>query len=721
MTTLTTVIPVLDGERYLEELLDALVREAVDQVIVVDSGSRDASVQIARHAGVELIEIPAASFSHGGTRNLAVERARGELVCFLTQDATPCQGWRLAYEQALNSNPRVGAAYGPHRPRPGTSPMIARELQEFFTGMSPPGSPAEAPVVQGPEDPVFLSNVNACYRAEVLRRIGFRDVPYAEDQAFARDLLAAGLLKAYVPRAAVMHAHDYPWVEFMRRYFDEYRGLRQTLGHVEPAAIRPSLRHVRDQVARDDHWLSERGARPGVRARWGARSIAHHGGRRVFSVLGSRSERLPVSVRRRLSLEGRGDGSPLEVPEPPVERGGASLPPFKPVAGTTRARSYRPLTERMRLGPVPLLDPVPGMAERTPLHIAVVVPPFGRGSGGHSSIFQIVSGLERLGHTCSIWLDDIFDYQYEKAGHLRGAIREWFAPIHGPAFKGFGDWYGADIAVATGWQTVYPVLGLDQVRARAYLVHDHENEFYATSVESQWARRTYDEDLFCICSSPWLLGLAGRYGRRGSVFRFGVDHTTYFPRPVARSDEMVVFYARGTTPRRAVPLGICALEELKRRRPDTRIVLFGWDVEQWTSFEYEHVGVVPPQQLSWLYSQARVGLCLSLTNHSLIPQEMLACGLPCVDLAGISSESVYGDDGPLELAELDPIAIAEAMERLLDDRDLWERRSSAGLRFVAGRTWDESAREVEVGLRAALREREKSLAVEARDDQQLGE
>lgn len=707
MTTLTTVVPVLDGERYLEELLDALAREAVDQVIVVDSGSRDASVQIARRAGAELIEIPAAAFGHGSTRNLATDRARGELVCFLTQDATPCPGWRDAYEQAFSGDPRIAAAYGPHLPRPGTSPMIARELQEFFAGMSPPESPPREPVVQGPEDPVFLSNVNACYRADVLRRIGFRDVPYAEDQAFARDLLAAGMLKAYVPGAAVLHAHDYPWVEFMRRYFDEYRGLRQTLGHVEPAAVGPSLRHLRDQVVRDDRWLSERGAPPRARARWGARAIAHHGGRRVFSVLGSRSERLPASVRGRLSLEGRDDGAPLEVPEPPVETGGAtSLPPFKAIAGTTRARSYRQLTERMRLGPAPLLDPVPGMAERTPLHIAVVVPPFGRGSGGHSSIFQIVSGLERLGHTCSIWLDDAFDHQYEKAGHLRGAIRDWFAPIRGPAFKGFDDWYGADVAVATGWQTVYPVLGLDQVRARAYLVHDHENEFYATSVESLWARRTYDEDLFCICSSPWLLGLTGGYGRRGSVFRFGVDHETYFPRPVTRSEDMVVFYARATTPRRAVPLGICALEELKRRRPSTRIVLFGWDTEQWTSFDHEHVGVVAPRQLSWLYSRARAGLCLSLTNHSLIPQEMLACGLPCVDLAGISSESVYGDDGALELAEIDPIAIADALERLLDDPEVWQRRSAEGLRFVAGRTWDESALEVEAGLRAALRERE---------------
>ena len=72
---------------------------------------------------------------------------------------------------------------------------------------------------------------------------------------------------------------------------------------------------------------------------------------------------------------------------------------------------------------------------------------------------------------------------------------------------------------------------------------------------------------------------------------------------------------------------------------------------------------------SWLYSEATVGLCLSLTNFSLMPKEMLACGLPCVELAGVSAESIFGSDGPMELAPLDPNRIADAMERLLGEPD----------------------------------------------------
>jgi glycosyltransferase involved in cell wall biosynthesis len=149
-----------------------------------------------------------------------------------------------------------------------------------------------------------------------------------------------------------------------------------------------------------------------------------------------------------------------------------------------------------------------------------------------------------------------------------------------------------------------------------------------------------------------------------------------------------------------------ALDELARRRPGFPIGLFGSDDRLAASFEYELLGLLSPAELAERYSRAAVGLSLSLTNYSLIPQEMMACGLPCVDLAGRSSEAMFGRDGPVELAEPDPLAIASAIERLLDDPERWRRRSEAGLEFVAGATWEAAARDVETGLRAALTERE---------------
>ncbi|HEU0317101.1 MAG TPA: glycosyltransferase family A protein, partial [Solirubrobacteraceae bacterium] len=262
----SVIVPVKDGERYLEELLAGLSAQGEDlEILVIDSGSRDRSPEIARAAGVALLEIPAGEFGHGRTRNLGAERTTGELICFLTQDATPLPGWLAAYREAFALADRVGAAFGPHLARPDTSPMIARELAEFFAGFG-----AE-PAVQRAGDPTFLSNVNACYARRCWAELRFRELPYSEDQAFGADLLAAGWAKVYHPGAAVLHAHDYGASAFMRRYFDEYRGLRESIGHVEPIGLRSGAREVRRQVGSDIRWMVERGYAPADRARWGGR------------------------------------------------------------------------------------------------------------------------------------------------------------------------------------------------------------------------------------------------------------------------------------------------------------------------------------------------------------------------------------------------------------------------------------------------------------------
>lgn len=695
------MVPVKDGARYLEELLAALRREGVQEILVIDSGSRDGSVAISRAAGAEVLQIEPAAFGHGRTRNLGAERTSGDLICFLTQDATPSEGWLAAYRHAFDLAPDVGAAFGPHLAREHTSPIISRELEEFFAGFSSDGGPC----IQRRGDPVFLSNVNACYARECWQEVRFRELPYSEDQAFGREMLEHGFAKVYHPGAAVLHAHDYGPVEFMRRYFDEYRGLRASIGHVEPLQVRAAMGEVRALVAGDRRWMSEHGYPASARLRWTLRSGVHHTGRKVFSVLGSRSHRLPAAVRRRLSHE-RSDHAPPRAAAP------RDLAPLTRQPARLAQHGYEQIARVLRDGPAPLAEPVPGMSERDRLHLAFVIPPFARGSGGHNIIFQLMLRMERRGHTCSIWLDDPFGHSSaEWPAVARAGIREHFAPVAAPVHRDFDHWHGADVVVATGWQTAYPALALPGVRARAYLVNDHEPEFYPTSIEQRWAAETYRQGMHGICGSPWLRDLyVERYGGTADVFDYGVDHQVYRPRSVQRRRDTVAFYCRSVTPRRAVGLGVLALHELYRSRPDLRVVIFGETRPLDMPFPYEHMGVAAPEQLSWMFSEATVGLCLSLTNYSLIPQEMLACGLPCVDLQGASAESVFGRDGPVELSPFDPLALADHMERMLEDRELWEHRSRAGIDFVAERSWDRATDQVEAALRRALAERERTVA-----------
>jgi glycosyltransferase involved in cell wall biosynthesis len=432
---------------------------------------------------------------------------------------------------------------------------------------------------------------------------------------------------------------------------------------------------------------------------------------------------MPGPLRQRLSLERRsgtrsgGAGGEDGAAESGVaarreiaaERAlRPQLPSAEQVDQMLRQDDYEVVARIWRYGATPLLEPVPGMADRERLRLALVIPPYTRGSGGHNTLFQIFSRLERRGHACSVWLADYHGYARDLwPAVLRHDINEFFAPFAGPVYKGFDSWQGADVAIATGWQTVHATLGLDNCRARAYVVNDHEPDFYAASTERALAEDTYRHGLHCIAASPWLRDLLiERYGASADDFQLGVDGEIYRQLPGERRTDTVVYYARHATPRRAVPIGLMALAELHRRQPHVRIVLFGTDKPLHAAFPYEHLGVLTPPQLARLYSEATAGLCLSMTNFSLMPKEMLACGLPCVELAGVSAESIFGTDGPLDLAPLEPHAIANALERLILDRERSAQRSRAGLEFVSSHTWEQATDEVEAGLRHALRRQE---------------
>ncbi|MDO8210006.1 glycosyltransferase family 4 protein [Conexibacter sp. CPCC 206217] len=340
------------------------------------------------------------------------------------------------------------------------------------------------------------------------------------------------------------------------------------------------------------------------------------------------------------------------------------------------------------------------------LDVAVVIPWFPPGSGGHATIFNLVRQLEARGHRCSIWLDDPTGRHAALADDeaLAQRIEEQFGGCSGPVHRGFSQWSGADVALATSWTTAYRVQLLPGCRARAYLVQDHEPEFHPTSAESEWAAATYRAGLHCIAASRWLAELLReRYGAVATHFDLGIDHDRYSPRPqTPRRDGRVLFYARPSTDRRAVPLGLFALAELRRRRPQVELALFGAPKPVATPFPCEQLGLLTPAQLADAYRGATAGMVLSLTNPSLVPQEMLACGLPCVDVERPSTRSEWGSSGGVELAAFDPQAIAGALERLLDDRALHAQRSAAGLEWARERTWPRAAEQVEAGLRAAL-------------------
>jgi hypothetical protein len=259
-----------------------------------------------------VIDVPPGEFSHGGTRNLLMERSRGSHVAFITQDAVPAhRRWLAHLLEGFELAADVALVFGPYQPRPTSSPMVRRELSAMFESFAPDRKPrvdrATSPAEgAGLGRKAFFSDANGCVARAAWEAVPYRHIEYAEDQALALDMLAAGYAKAYHPEAAVVHSHDYPPGELFRRSFDEWRALAEVHGLRAPLSpVRLGLSLQRE--VRDDVGLARaEGARGPDLARLAAASLRHHALRGAGAALGSRAERLPPRLQRIGSLEGRG-------------------------------------------------------------------------------------------------------------------------------------------------------------------------------------------------------------------------------------------------------------------------------------------------------------------------------------------------------------------------------------------------------------------------------
>jgi rhamnosyltransferase len=247
-----------DGMAYLEEVLQAISSQKISEqfeVIAIDSGSTDGTLEILRRYPVQIKEISPEEFNHGMIRNLGIEMARGEFVALLTQDATPSSETWLQKMMANFSDPRVAGVYCRQMPRPDADVLTTRQLNGWLTAR------LQRDIKQIEDRQAYRSlppmehymfcnfdNVSSCIRKDIWRKIPFPSASFAEDIEWSKQVLEEGYKVVYEPEAAVIHSHDRSVLYEYRRTYLCHRRLYQlfrlqtvpTIGH----ALRFSLTSV---------------------------------------------------------------------------------------------------------------------------------------------------------------------------------------------------------------------------------------------------------------------------------------------------------------------------------------------------------------------------------------------------------------------------------------------------------------------------------------------
>ncbi|MCI0453747.1 MAG: glycosyltransferase [Candidatus Dadabacteria bacterium] len=126
--SISVVIPVYNGSRYLNQCLDALIKSSYKprEIIVVDDGSTDDSVEISLRRGVTVFELPQRS-GPAAARNHGAQNAQGDILLFVDSDVSINEKTIARLAANFMNNPDIVAVFGSY----DDSPYAADFLSQF--------------------------------------------------------------------------------------------------------------------------------------------------------------------------------------------------------------------------------------------------------------------------------------------------------------------------------------------------------------------------------------------------------------------------------------------------------------------------------------------------------------------------------------------------------------------------------------------------------------
>jgi glycosyltransferase involved in cell wall biosynthesis len=205
------IIRCYNEEEHIGRLLSGIMQQTVQgiEIIIVDSGSTDATVAIANRYPVRVLSIRPEDFSFGRSLNLGCNEATGKFIVIASAHVYPVYRDWLERLLAPFVDPQVGLVYGKQRGNQTTKYSEHQVFAKWFPEHS-------NPVQNHP----FCNNANAAIRRELWAQIPYNEeLTGLEDLDWAKRAMALGRQIVYAPDAEIVHVHN----ETSRQVFNRYR------------------------------------------------------------------------------------------------------------------------------------------------------------------------------------------------------------------------------------------------------------------------------------------------------------------------------------------------------------------------------------------------------------------------------------------------------------------------------------------------------------------
>lgn len=212
-------IPTKNAGSEFSKVLDSIYnqKEKDLEVIIVDSGSTDETLEIVENYPIKLYEISSNEFGHGKTRNLALKYSRADYIVFLSQDAIPNDCNWLSNLLMNFQDEKTAGVFSRQIPRED-----AKETEKFFYKYYFPDKKIIRPNKKyNSIQNRFFSNVSSCIKKEIFQKYKFNDsILTTEDQEWAKRITELDFKTIYEPKSIVIHSHNHNLKQIFQGYFD---------------------------------------------------------------------------------------------------------------------------------------------------------------------------------------------------------------------------------------------------------------------------------------------------------------------------------------------------------------------------------------------------------------------------------------------------------------------------------------------------------------------